>query len=372
MKVLEINEFIQGILDSIPFYVMLVDSDHNIVLVNKAIGLQFNVNTEQLIGKYCPNIIHCMDKPFPGCPLEEAVLKKSSITKELYDSKYDKWYDSSIFLTEYVTISGKQIYFHTVRDITEMKMLEKEKKITEEKLFQSQKIELIGQLTSGIAHDFNNILSGILSSVELVKRRTDSNSSINKYIEQILNSCNTAKNLIGQLSSFTRKASVEMKSCDLHLCIHRVVEILRQFIDNRIFIEEYCSAQDYFVKANCAQIDSMLLNIGINAKDAMPGGGVVVVNTKNVQLTEESLKKDNIVAVNGNYINITIKDSGKGISKEIIKHIFEPFYTTKEIGKGTGLGLSMVLGIIEQHHGYITVESDEGSGTTFSIFLPVL
>ena len=257
------------------------------------------------------------------------------------------------------------------RDITERKQAEEKRKQLEEQLHQSQKLEAIGQLSSGIAHDFNNLLGGIMGNAELLQMSLDAGSPLRRKTETILSSSKKAADLTRQLLIFARKAPVEFQAVDLTLFVKQVVELMARTIDRSIEITVTLPEQPAIISGDRNQLENALLNIAINARDAMPEGGRLSINLETLSLNTASLASEHIVVEAGPYIRISITDTGTGMSKEIKDRIFEPFFTTKEIGKGTGLGLSSVYGCVKQHHGYITVKSQVGQGTQFAIYLPM-
>jgi len=176
---------IQQVLDALPFYVILVDADHRILLANKAVRQHLGVDPQQIVGEYCPKMVHGLDRPFPGCPLEESGEKGHAVEKELFDPKSKRWMQSAIYPTRYETKDGRAVFFHTVYDITERKQAEEEKEKVQTQLLQAQKMEAIGKLAGGIAHDFNNLLAVIQGNTELSMMRTDEGDPLYKNLKEI-------------------------------------------------------------------------------------------------------------------------------------------------------------------------------------------
>jgi PAS domain S-box-containing protein len=249
-------------------------------------------------------------------------------------------------------------------DITERLTLE-------DQLQHAQKMEAVGILAGGVAHDFNNLLQAISGYTQLLlmeKKAGDPEFSKLKAIEK---SIARAAQLVRQLLLFSRKETTERRNVNLSLEIAQVVRILERTIPKMIEIEFHPGSRLWTVKADPAQVEQALLNLGINAADAMPDGGKLIIKTRNVGM-EDNIARKHIGAPPGDYVLLTVTDTGCGMDKETIGHIFEPFFTTKGIGKGTGLGLASVYGIIKAHGGHIHCESSSGQGTTFSIYLPAI
>ena len=250
-----------------------------------------------------------------------------------------------------------------IRDVTERNKIEAERR-------QNQKLQSLGQLTGGIAHDVNNMLAGISGAAELLEKSVADNPKAMKYLLLIQNASKRTADLIGKLLAFSRKGKVVTSRIDVHAIILDTVTLLERSIDKRITITTDLDAETHVVTADPSQLQNGLLNLFINARDAMPEGGKLHIATTNTVFDEQHCQADSGFTPN-DYIRISIQDTGLGIPPEVQPHIFEPFYTTKKVGKGTGLGLASVYGMIQEHKGIIRFYSEPGTGTVFNIYLPV-
>ncbi|MEW5960169.1 MAG: response regulator, partial [Chloroflexota bacterium] len=239
----------------------------------------------------------------------------------------------------------------------------------EEQYRQAQKMEVIGQLTAGIAHDFNNLLTAINGFAELAQVRLPADHPLQNMLDMILRSGQHAVDLVRQLMIFSRKQVVELKVLSLTSVVADIEKMLRRIIGEDIILKTVLAAEAWPVKIDPAQFEQVIVNLAVNARDAMPNGGYLTIETANVTLNQEYAAAHLEVSP-GEYALLAVSDNGVGMSEAVKAHIFEPFFTTKEAGKGTGLGLATVFGIVKQSDGHIWVYSEEGLGTTFKIYLP--
>ncbi len=257
-----------------------------------------------------------------------------------------------------------------VQDITERKRSEKERDTLQTQLLHAQKLEVIGQLAGGIAHDFNNHLTAILGYIELAINAVDEAHPVAKYITTIQKSALRSAELTNKLLAFARKQPIRPKVVNLNMEIEELRPILAQLIHRGIEIEWYPIHHKALITIDPSQIDQILTNFCVNARDAITGSGKITITTDIVQVQEKEDGTKHSYQIPGHYVKLTVTDTGCGIGMETLLHIFEPFFTTKELGKGTGLGLSTIYGIVKQNKGYIDCKSERGKGTTFTLWLP--
>ncbi|OIP59295.1 MAG: hypothetical protein AUK38_06255 [Nitrospirae bacterium CG2_30_41_42] len=251
--------------------------------------------------------------------------------------------------------------FH--RDITE-------KKAIQEQLIHSQKMESIGQLAGGIAHNFNNLLTAMLGNAELLKEYSDMDDESKQRVNNIESSARKAGILVSKLLSFARREKSDVLPLNLNDVANDSAKLFEGVLDKRIGLKTNLSDNIPTVEGDPSQLEQVIMNLMVNARDAMPDGGLIIIKTSLVEIERDRFNMPSYI-MPGKYVLLTISDTGSGIPKEIINGIFEPFFTTKEKGKGTGLGLAMVYGVIKNHKGYITVQSEVGKGSTFDVYLPV-
>jgi signal transduction histidine kinase len=261
------------------------------------------------------------------------------------------------------------LLIRSIRYAIERKRASKEKEDLEQQLRQSQKMEAIGRLAGGIAHDFNNLLTVISGNAELFFYELQQDNPLRTYIEDIKQASERGAELIRQLLAFSRHQIMEMKILDINLLLKNLNKMLNRIIGDDVELVTVFKEDLGKVKVDEGQIMQVIMNLTVNARDAMPGGGKLTVETTNVILDEIYCETHKEVTP-GRYVMLSVSDTGQGMTPKVKEQIFEPFFTTKEMGKGTGLGLSTVYGIVKQSGGHIQVYSEVGWGTTFKIYLP--
>jgi two-component system cell cycle sensor histidine kinase/response regulator CckA len=282
--------------------------------------------------------------------------------------------DGTVIYTDIVTtprivINGIPHSVSFFMDVTQRRKAEDEKKKIEIQLSQSQKLEAVGQLTGGIAHDFNNILTAIIGNAEIILSILPKGDQIREGIEEIRDAGERASGLISQLLAFSRKQVLQPTIMSLNESVREMDRLFRRIIGEDIELRTILAPDLGLVEMDQGQMEQVIMNLMVNARDAMPTGGKITIETVNVELDEE-YARSHIAVIPGPYVMMSVSDTGVGMTKEVQEHIFEPFYTTKEKGKGTGLGLSTVYGIVKQSKGNIWVYTELGKGTTFKVYLP--
>jgi signal transduction histidine kinase/ActR/RegA family two-component response regulator len=293
----------------------------------------------------------------------EAMQEQIPVAFDNYYAPYDVWTSVRAFPSK----EGLTIIVH---DITDRMRAEEDKRMLESQLIQAQKMESIGTLAGGIAHDFNNILSAIMGYSELALEDVSDPEKAKSEIREVVKAADRAKNLVSQILTFSRKTQTQYSPLELPPLIKESLKMLRSVIPSTIEIRQDL-INSGLVMLDSTQINQIIMNLCTNAAHAMDkAGGVLEVSLKKVTMKES--QEHGLEFQPGSYLRLTIKDTGHGMPSEVVERIFEPYYTTKEIGRGTGLGLSVVLGIVESHGGSITCKSDPGKGTTFNVYLPEL
>jgi signal transduction histidine kinase/CheY-like chemotaxis protein len=253
-------------------------------------------------------------------------------------------------------VPGDGVFYAIGRDVTEQRQ-------AEEQLRQAQKMEAVGQLTGGVAHDFNNLLTIIKSSTDLLRRPDLSEERRRRYVDAIADTVDRASRLTGQLLAFARRQALKPEVFDVAARIRGITDMLRTIVGSRIRIVTDVACEDCIVEADVSQFETAIVNMAVNARDAMEGEGTLTIRIHTVPDVPGVHARSELAAV-------SLSDTGSGIPPERLSHIFEPFFTTKEVGKGTGLGLSQVYGFAKQSGGDVDVESAPGRGTTFTLYLP--
>lgn len=346
--------------------VVITDAQGTILYVNPAFEKVTGYKHEEAIGK-TPRILKSGEHDTEFYKRLWGTIKGGDIwSGRLINRKRDgQLYHEDATISPVKDSSGKIVNFVAVkRDITEHLELSKQ-------LYQAQKMEAVGTLAGGVAHDFNNILQVVLGYSELILGDEKLPGDHRADLEKIRESAGRGADLVQRLLTFGKKAEIKPQPLNLN---HRITElrkmlerIIPKMIDIQLLLDEDLATID----ADPIQIDQVLMNLAVNARDAMPEGGALFIETQNV-IVDADCARSHLEAKPGQYVLLRISDTGHGMDKETLEHIFEPFYTTKRLGQGTGLGLAMLFGIVKQHHGFIKCNSEIGHGTTFSIYLPAL
>ncbi|HXG67215.1 MAG TPA: PAS domain S-box protein [Blastocatellia bacterium] len=253
------------------------------------------------------------------------------------------------------------------RDVSERRRAEAERRELEEQLLQAQKMESVGRLAGGIAHDFNNLLTGIIGFSQLLQFRLDADDPMCQTVSEIERAGRRAADLTRQLLVFSRRQQLERRSLDLNETINGLTKLLKRVIGEDVEIRLNLDADLPPIFADAVHVEQVIMNLAVNARDAMPGGGQLLIETRRVSF-DEAYCHEHLWARPGDYAQLAVTDTGAGMDAETLQHIFEPFFTTKGMGKGTGLGLAVVYGVVKQHDGFLRVDSEPGRGTTFNLY----
>ena len=364
------EENLRVTLNSIGDAVIAADKNGNISRMNPAAEEITGLSFSAAEGKSILNIFSNIDwsigqkqnNPF------ELVLLKGEKNVQFHDIMFNRKDGSCLEISgSYAAINditdsilGSVLVF---RDVTEKNKIEKQ-------LHQAQKMDVVGQLAGGVAHDFNNMLSGIMGSAELLSYESGENSNFKHHIEIIIESARRSSVLISRLLSFSRKGRTISSNIDIHELIKSAIDLLERSIDKKIKIITSLDAENSFTVGDPALLQNAILNLSINARDAMLDGGKILISTSNIYMDEDLIRQYSLSIESGHFIEVKVSDSGSGISKDIINKIFDPFFTTKPAGKGTGLGLSSVYETMKDHKGGVAVQSEPGAGAIFRLFFP--
>ncbi|KAF0182213.1 MAG: multi-sensor hybrid histidine kinase [Nitrospirae bacterium] len=309
--------------------------------------------------------------------LEEDIVQGQVLQKgcsDVYEKEYRKK-DGTVFPVELRTFlicddSGeKEGMWAIVRDISERKRAEKMQKELEEQLHQAQKMESVGRLAGGVAHDFNNMLAVIFIAIELIRMKLSDADPLRENLLEIERATTRARDITRQLLAFSRKQIIEPKIVALNELIAESVKGIIRLIGEDVEVHFIPGQGVQPVLIDPSQVDQVLINLALNARDAMPDGGTFTIETANVAY-DEAYCREHIDFKPGRYVSVSVSDEGHGMDRETLENIFEPFFTTKEAWKGTGLGLAMVYGVMKQNGGFVNVYSEVGSGTTFKLYFP--
>lgn len=301
----------------------------------------------------------------------KAILERSTYTAEFRVVLRDGtvlWV-SNVGRADYDHTGEAQRMVGIVQDISAQKRAEEERSQLQEQIMQAQKMESVGRLAGGVAHDFNNMLAVIFISLELIKMKISPDNPLHEQLGEILHAATRARDITRQLLAFSRKQVIAPQVLDLNRMIANAEKTLARLIGEDISLRFLPDQSLGKIKIDPSQIDQVLMNLAVNARDAMPDGGKLTIETANVEF-DDAYCRLHAGFQPGRYVQLSVSDEGVGISAEIREHIFEPFFTTKEVGRGTGLGLAMIYGIVQQNQGFISVYSEVGLGTIFKLFFP--
>lgn len=347
------------LIEQLPAVLWTADRDMRFTSALGAGLARLGLKPNELVGIKLADYLQTSDGTYPAVAAHRRALNGEPVTFHL------EWKSGS-YACHAEPLRGPQGEIQGVicmaLDVTDRKQLE-------EQFRQAQKMEAVGRLAGGIAHDFNNLLMVIQGYGDLLVERLHASDPLRKNVEQIQTASQRATSLTRQLLAFSRKQMLAPKILNIQTVIADMETILRRLIGEDIVLEALSAPSLGHVKADRSQIEQVVMNLAINARDAMPSGGRLTIDAQNVEIDSDVPQQPTVVAP-GNYVMLAVTDNGCGMNEETRAHIFEPFFTTKDKGKGTGLGLATVYGIVKQSGGYIWVYSEPGVGTTFKIYLP--
>ncbi len=352
--------------DAMADIVCVLSPKHEFLEINRAGCIALGREREQIIGRRCFELVHGTSAPIPGCPCSRTLASGQRASGELEEG------GKTFSLVTWPSLGayGQVVSLsHTIKDITEQKLAQQRHDQLEDQLRASQKMEAIGSLAGGVAHDFNNLLSVILSYTGFAMEAVPADSPVLEDLREVKNAGERAAVLTRQLLAFSRKQVLQPKTLNVNQIAAGLEKMLRRILGEDIDLVQVLAPELGRVLADQGQIEQVMMNLVVNARDAMPRGGRLTIETSNVMIDQEQAS-GRMGLKAGAYVQIAVSDTGCGMDEATRRRIFEPFFTTKEKGKGTGLGLAMVYGIVKQSEGTIEVSSEPERGTTFRIYLP--
>ncbi|MEW6669825.1 MAG: PAS domain S-box protein [Thermodesulfobacteriota bacterium] len=361
---------LRSIFDNAADGILLAEAEsHRFVSGNKAICSMLGYSMDEVKNLSVEDIHPVEDLPRVIAEFERQMKGEIALARDVPVKRKD----GSVFFADVhsspIELDGRSHMLGVFRDITERKQADEERAKLQVQLLQARKLEAVGKLTGGIAHDFNNLLTPIIGNADMALSDMSRDNPLYEAIEEIRNAGARAASLTRQLLAFSRKQILQPEILDLNQVLRDMEKMLRRIIGEDIQLETVLSPDLGPVEADVGQMEQVLMNLVVNARDAMPKGGKLTLETKNVEL-DESYAANHVAVTPGCYVMLAVSDTGVGMSKDVQDRLFEPFFTTKEKGKGTGLGLSTVYGIVKQSKGNIWVYSEPGQGSTFKVYLP--
>jgi signal transduction histidine kinase len=347
---------ITTIFESMTDCVIIVDPDWNITYLNERAKQRLSGERDLVGMNLCETFPDAIDAKI-GALFHEAISERRLASFETFF--LGVWYDVQAFQSG----EGIAVLF---RDITEHKHAVEARHLMEERLHQSQKMEAVGQLTGGVAHDFNNLLMVISGKLELIENRAADEGGVRELAAVARRAADRGASLIAQLLAFSRRQKLNPKAVHADVLIRDFQRLIHRAVGEGCEVKLAAGDQLWPCHVDPAQLQTALLNLTLNARDAMPNGGALTIEVRNISLDEDAV----VGVASGSYIRLSVKDTGRGMGPETLDRAFEPFFTTKEVGRGTGLGLSMVYGFVRQSGGHVTIESTLGVGTTVNLYLP--
>jgi PAS domain S-box-containing protein len=366
-------ELYERLVNSIVDYaVFMLDAEGRVTTWNPGAERAKGYKAKEIIGQHFSRFYtpEDLEKDIPAQALKQA-REEGRFTAEGWRMRKDGSRFWAMVVIDPIREGDEVVGFAKVtRDLTERREAQLELEKSQQALFQSQKMEAVGQLTGGIAHDFNNLLTGITGSLDLLKARLAQGrlNELERYITAAQGAASRAATLTHRLLAFARRQTLEPKPVNANKLISGMEELVRRTVGPNVQIETVLAGGLWPCFCDANQLENAILNLCINARDAMPEGGHVTIETANTWMDERAAAERDMSV--GQYIAICVSDTGEGMTKDVIARAFDPFFTTKPVGKGTGLGLSMIYGFARQSNGQVRIYSEIGAGTTVKIYLP--
>jgi PAS domain S-box-containing protein len=348
----------------------LTDTEGRILEVNETYCRMSGYSAQELLTLCIADLVNNQTADETAIRIKELMSQVEARFESRHRRKDGSTFDVEASVQYRPVDGGRFVCF--LRDITERRRAEAERAKLEDQLRQAQKLESIGRLAGGVAHDFTNLLTVINGYSGMLLKQLKVFDPLHPYALEIKNAGERAASLTKQLLAFSRKQVIEPRVFDLNTTIRQSAPMLQRLIGEDVALKTHLEDSLGQVFADPDQIHQVIMNLAVNARDAMPDGGKLVIETANVELGAEASTDSHPDAMPGQYVVMTVTDSGHGMDETTRQHIFEPFFTTKEVGKGTGLGLATVHGIIRQSGGWVEVSSEVGVGTSFEVYLPRL
>lgn len=350
------------VLDSISESVTFVDPEMRILWSNRAAAEATSPDPNSMVGRYCYEICQQQDKPCDECPVQIALGTGQAQKGKVVTA------DQQVLNVRAYPVRGDSSQVvgavKVTADITEMEVLERQ-------FLKAQKMEAVGRLAGGVAHDFNNLLTAITGYTHLILSDPEITESTRADLGEIEKAADRAAKLTRQLLAFARRQMLQPELLNLNMVVEDLSKMIHRLVGEDIEFVTHLDPDLGHVRADPGQIEQVIMNLIVNARDAMPKGGKLTIQTQNIELDWTYAQRDADIRP-GSYAMLAISDTGMGMEEETMSNLFEPFFTTKEQGKGTGLGLPTVYGIVRQHDGYVWPYSEPGQGTTFKIYLPLV
>jgi two-component system, cell cycle sensor histidine kinase and response regulator CckA len=380
------RQFLSDVIDFLPDATFVIDVNQHIAAWNRAAEELTGVKRDELLGQgdyaYAvpfygerhPILIDLLDVPEAALEKSYKFIRRSG--KAIYAETFSPYLRGGrgahlwgVAAPLYDRGGNRAGAVEVIRDITERNQAEEEKIRLQAQLLQAQKMESVGRLAGGVAHDFNNMLTVILCNLDLAMGISSPTEPISVHLRAIENATLSSASIVRQLLAFARKQTVAPRVLDLNDAVSNMLKILQRLIGEEIDFTWLPGAGLWPTRIDPSQVDQLLANLCVNARDAITGVGKIIIETGNMAFTKAHCAAHPDF-LPGEFVMLAVNDDGGGMERDVLDHIFEPFYTTKEVGQGTGLGLATVYGIVKQNDGFIKVYSDPGNGTTFKIFLP--